>query len=323
MEKIVFDSARLPGDARQRAEQWIEALASGYVRLGADPAPGENFRGQLRIVRLPNCSIGTLGATVQSITRTLADVAIENTDNVVLLVNQGSQVIGIEQDGKSVECPPGAAVLIEQHRPSTIRMAIAQACCIAAVQVARDQVRRECPDYADRLLVPILARSSALQLTRAYIDFLLDTPEGNEPSFARLAGDHVPGLVATILNGSGTTREDPRDVRQGGRVALVLRELDRYFAHPSFSLPMLARRVGVTPRHVQALLADLETSFTDEVTRRRLDCARDMLTSPHHAYKSIIEISGECGFATVSHFHRIFRRAFGMTPGEMRASTNG
>ena len=93
------------------------------MRLGADPTPGENFRGHLGIVKLPNCTIGTLGATVQSIARTPADVAIENTDNVVLFVNQGSQVIGIEQDNKSAECLPGAAVLIEQHRPSTIRMA--------------------------------------------------------------------------------------------------------------------------------------------------------------------------------------------------------
>lgn len=320
MEKIVFDSAKLPGDARQRAEQWIEALASGYVRLGADPVPGETFRGQLGIVKLPNCTIGTLGATVQSITRTPADVAIENTDNVVLFVNQGLQVIGIEQDGRSAECSPGAAVLIEQHRPSTIRMATASACCIAAVQVSRDEVRRECPDYAERLLKPILARSSALQLTRAYIDFLLDTPDGNESSLARLAADQVPGLVAAILDSSGTTCDDPLGGRPGGRVALVLRELDRCFAHPSFSLPMLARRVGVTPRHVQALLAGRDTSFTDEVTRRRLDCARDMLTSPHQGHKSIIEISGACGFATVSHFHRVFRRTFGMTPGEMRAS---
>ena len=320
MEKIVFDSAKLPGDARQRAEQWIEALASGYVRLGADPVPGENFRGQLRIVKLPNCTIGTLGATVQSITRTLADVAIENTDNVVLLVNQGAQVIAIEQSGRSVECSPGAAVLIEQHRPSTIRLA-APSCCIAAVQVPRDQIRRECPDYSERLLVPIVARSSVLQFTRAYIDFLLDTPDGNEPSLARLAADQVPGLVAAILNRNGTTRAGPLDSKQGGRGALVLRELDRYFAHPGFSLPMLARRVGVTPRHVQALLAERETSFTDELTRRRLDCARDMLMSPHQAHRSIIEISGECGFATVSHFHRIFRRAFGMTPGEMRTSS--
>jgi len=33
-----------------------------------------------------------------------------------------------------------------------------------------------------------------------------------------------------------------------------------------------------------------------------------------------MEVSQECGFSTVSHFHRIFRRRFGATPGEMRAS---
>jgi AraC-like DNA-binding protein len=320
MERIIFDSAKLAGDAHLRAEQWIETLASGYVRLSADPAPGDHFKGRLRIAKLAGCAIGTLGATVQSITRTRADVAIENTDNVVLLFNQGSHVIGIEQEDKSTECIPGAAVLIEQCEPSTIRVGASSACCIAAIQVPRDQVRCECPKLPERFLVPILAPSSASLLTRAYIDFLLDTPDRNEPSVARFASSHACGLIAAIVNSDGMIREEPLDGLHAGRTALVLREIDRYFAHPSFSLTMLARRIGVTPRHVQALLAGLETSFTDELTRRRLDCARDMLTSPHQAHKSILEISGECGFSTVSHFHRTFRRNFGVTPGELRAS---
>jgi AraC-like DNA-binding protein len=33
---------------------------------------------------------------------------------------------------------------------------------------------------------------------------------------------------------------------------------------------------------------------------------------------SIIAIAHDCGFSTVSHFHRVFRRHFGTTPGEAR-----
>ncbi|HEY4135493.1 MAG TPA: helix-turn-helix transcriptional regulator, partial [Alphaproteobacteria bacterium] len=82
----------------------------------------------------------------------------------------------------------------------------------------------------------------------------------------------------------------------------------------------LARRLDVTPRYVQLLLAEIETSFTDELTKRRLDRARETLASPHCFHKSIMDISQECGFSTISHFHRIFRRRFGVTPGEVRAS---
>jgi hypothetical protein len=86
VKKLIFDSAEQPGDRRQRMEQWLEALSSGYVRLSANPTSDMHFHGRLKIVQLENASIGTIGGTVQSISRTVADVAIENTNNVVLLL---------------------------------------------------------------------------------------------------------------------------------------------------------------------------------------------------------------------------------------------
>jgi AraC-like DNA-binding protein len=68
----------------------------------------------------------------------------------------------------------------------------------------------------------------------------------------------------------------------------------------------------------QRLLAENQTSFVDEVVRRRLRRARDMLASPRYAHMSIIAIAHDCGFSTVSHFHRVFRRHFGTTPCEAR-----
>src|ERR1700685_113610 len=94
--------------------------------------------------------------------------------------------------------------------------------------------------------------------------------------------------------------------------------IDRGFADPDFSLTALSRRLGVTPRHIQRLLAEHQTSFVDEVMARRLRRARNMLTSQRYAHLSIVAIAHECGFSTVSHFHRAFRHHFGTTPGDMR-----
>ena len=117
MKKTVFDSAELPGNQRQRMERWVESLSSGYVRLGADPAPDMRFRGQLKIVQMENASIGTIDGTVRNISRTAADVAFENTNNVVLLFNGGSHVLAIEQKGRTMDCVSGGAILIEQCEP--------------------------------------------------------------------------------------------------------------------------------------------------------------------------------------------------------------
>ncbi len=319
---IVFDSDGLLGNRQQRTEQWIEALSSGYVRLGADPAPGLQFRGRLKIIRLAEASIGTLEGTVQNITRTAADVAIENTDNVVLLLNQDSHAVAVEQRGRCAECHPGGAVLIEQCEPSAIRVAPSETCNIVALQVPREQIRQYCRQLPDRFVTAFVPSSSALSLTRSYIDFLLDLSASAEASspFMKLASGHIADFVASIVDLNGVIDREQLRGLHAGRCAMVLRILDRHFIDPDFSLTALAGRLGVTPRYVQMLLAEAETSFIDELTHRRLDRARDMLTSSVYSHKTILDVSQECGFSTVSHFHRVFRRRFAMTPGEMRTA---
>ncbi|HTZ01683.1 MAG TPA: AraC family transcriptional regulator [Xanthobacteraceae bacterium] len=321
MKKILFDSGSLAGDQRQRTAQWIDALSSGYVRLRADPIPETPFAGRLRIARLASASIGTIEGTVRNILRTAADVAIENTDNIVLLLNHDSQAIMIEQNGKAAECAPGGAVLIEQCEPSTIRVPAPNVCNIAAVQAPREQLRRECPNLMERLRAPIFSPSSALSLMSAYADFLLDLPDTADFPFLRLASEHVTGLIAAIVGADGDACEHVLPGLRAGRFATIARELDRHFTRADFSLTSLAQRLGVTPRYVQMLLSEADTSFVSELTRRRLNHARHMLTSLRYAHMSILDISQECGFSTVSHFHRSFRRHFDMTPGEMRAGT--
>ena len=51
---------------------------------------------------------------------------------------------------------------------------------------------------------------------------------------------------------------------------------------------------------------------------RRLDQARRDLTDPARAALRIIDIAADNGFADVTHFHRVFRQAYGNTPAQLR-----
>ncbi|MEW6450214.1 MAG: helix-turn-helix transcriptional regulator [Pseudomonadota bacterium] len=316
MQKVIFESDEMPGSQRERMERWIETLSSGYVRLSADPVLNSGFSGKLKIVQLHNTTIGTIDGTVRNISRTITDVAIENTDNVVLLLNRGPHTIEVEQKGKKAECVCGGATLIEQCEPSTINMNTSAACNLIAIQAPREQVRRRFPALTDRLLAPMPALPG-LSLTRAYTEFLLNQPDFEDPSLTQLANDHIIDLFASTLCSDG---DDLSHGSKAGRRAMILREMDRGFTEANFSLTVLARKLSVTPRYVQSLLTDVGTSFIEQLTQRRLKRASNLLTSPSHFRMSVLDISQECGFSTVSHFHRIFRRRFHVTPGEMRDS---
>jgi AraC-like DNA-binding protein len=331
MIKIAFNSASLPGDQHLRAEQWIEALSSGYVRLGADPSPGLDFKGRLKIIRLANASIGTLEGTIRNISRTAADVAIENTDNVVLLINQDQHAIRIEQKGRLVDCAAGGAVLIEQCEPSAIHIAASNLCNIAAIQVPRDQVHRYIADLSGRFLRPFAAPTSALLLTRAYVDFLLDAPPPDRKSpFIRFASEHLSDLTAAILDSDEAAESaaivavpEAIETRQGrgvraARLLAIKRDMTQNLGDSSLSLPMIAARHGISPRYVHKLFEDEGTAFTAFLIEQRLARAYEMLADPRYLMQKISAISHDCGFHDLSWFHRTFRRRYGATPSDIR-----
>jgi AraC-like DNA-binding protein len=68
------------------------------------------------------------------------------------------------------------------------------------------------------------------------------------------------------------------------------------------------------------LLSDEETSFQRYVLAERLArCERD-LSSPRLAHRQVGEIAFAWGFNDLSHFGRVFREHYGMSPREWRHS---
>lgn len=315
---IFFDSDDLPGDARLRKERWVDSLCSGYVRLQADAKPDPAFDGKLRIMLLGQTAIGRISGTVQSIARTPTEIAVENTDNAVLLLNASPADMLVEQKGRSIACTAGAAVLIEQCEPSAIKVSPRHNCDFMAIQLPRHHIRRHNENFETRFMRAIPAASSALALTHAYVDTLLRRSDAPGALIPRFAADHIADLVAAAIDPDALCRSEQSLPLRAARFETIRREIDRHFMVPGFSLTALARRIGVSPRYIQALFAEAETSFTDEVTKRRLERAYEMLASPRFAHLTVMDVAHECGFPTVSHFHRIFRRQFNATPGEIR-----
>jgi AraC-like DNA-binding protein len=320
MQRIDFDSMKLPGDPRRRADLWVDALSSGYVRLGADPVPHVPFDGRIKVVRSPQLSLGILTGTVRTIARTPTDVSIENTDNIVVLINQGVKGIRVRQKERELDVTAGGAALIEQCEPSTIAIAESDRCNLLAVQVPRAQVQRHAPRFAERLLKPYVVPWSAITLMRSYVDLLFEVQATSD--FAQSALSGLSSLVGAFVNIDELPSLRSMHGSRVGRIDLVFREIERGIANAGFSLPELARRLRVSTRQVQAVLAEAGTSYTEQVSNRRLDRAREMLLSPVFAGKGVVDISQDCGFKSLAHFHRMFRRRFDMTPGEMRAGVS-
>lgn len=129
--------------------------------------------------------------------------------------------------------------------------------------------------------------------------------------------DEAVAAQSRLKYGANALEEEER--------AELIRRLDafmnetRIYCDPDLSLARLARKMGLSTRHIsQAINAGLAINFSDFVNRYRVDEAVRQLTSDKERARSIIEVQLASGFNTKSNFNRAFKKFTQSTPSEFR-----
>ncbi|MBD2845636.1 AraC family transcriptional regulator [Paenibacillus sp. IB182496] len=85
----------------------------------------------------------------------------------------------------------------------------------------------------------------------------------------------------------------------------------------TLSLSLLARRAAVSPAHFSRVFRQLTgLNVTAYITTKRIVRAKELLARTDDG---IGEIAARCGFESLPHFHRVFKRIVGRTPGSYRS----
>lgn len=102
---------------------------------------------------------------------------------------------------------------------------------------------------------------------------------------------------------------------------LWMREILHYIAlHPGSDLGLaaLAEQASVTGAHFSRVFKQLTSmNVTDYVNAKRIVQAKELLMETDDNMGTIAE---RCGFESLPHFHRVFKRITGLTPGAYRRS---
>lgn len=123
----------------------------------------------------------------------------------------------------------------------------------------------------------------------------------------RLLGSVSPG--ARVANPG---RIDPAEMRE-----LIDAVVDEHLSDVGFSITDVARHLSVSRRTLYNHFSGSGETLGDTLRRRRLNHACEGLTRRPNL--SVTEIALSCGFASPSHFARVFKSEFGMSPSEFRS----
>jgi AraC family L-rhamnose operon regulatory protein RhaS len=97
------------------------------------------------------------------------------------------------------------------------------------------------------------------------------------------------------------------------RVEAVVKDLEESFFE-EWNIGRASTQAGLSRRHFSQLFKIVEGStFLEKLTELRLAYAARLLEKKTH---TIIGVAFSCGYNDLSHFYRLFRRRFGVPPGE-------
>ena len=100
--------------------------------------------------------------------------------------------------------------------------------------------------------------------------------------------------------------------------------IDLHISDPALTAPKVAASCGMSLRYLHLIFRDNPTTFDNKTFRRylrdvRLERARQWLLDEGSRLRSIAWIAYKCGFASDTHFSRVFHERFGESPSQVRA----
>lgn len=108
--------------------------------------------------------------------------------------------------------------------------------------------------------------------------------------------------------------------KQLARIQPALQLFERRYHDPALCVWELAKAASISEVHLRKLVNRVFGSGVVQlINRRRLDRARQLLNETDLGLKEVADASG---FASMSLFHRLFRRHFGITPDGYRQRLN-
>jgi AraC-like DNA-binding protein len=225
------------------------------------------------------------------------------------LVARGVEVV--REGGRQLALTAGDVVLWDGLQPTEVE--IIEPFYKRTLMFPRDRVMAVCPRLGEQDAFPPLDRSGPARLLVRFVNALaVELPQLDPAARAAAASaalELLRGAVEPTLPASrATTRAAMR--------AEIRRYVRTHLQDTTLGPAAIARAYSMSVRALHALFEDADESVAGLVRHERLARCIEDLQQPNGG--SVTEIAFRWGFSDAAHFSRLFKRAFGVTPSEIR-----
>jgi len=302
------------GDIKQRLDSWSEILAATHLAFevhATDRTPGD-FRGTVTRRPIGDLMLVDCAASPFLGHRSRAVMSAEAKHEEILgfqLVCKGIETVS--EGARGLALTPGNVVLWDGQQPTDVE--IVEAFHKRTLLFPRDRVLAVCPRLAELKALPPLEDNGPARLLVRYMNALaLEQPKLETAAGFAAANAALELLRAAVEPSVPTSRAAAREAMR----AEIRRYARTHLQDPELGPASIARAYSISVRALHALFEDVDASVAGLVRSERLARCLEDLQRPNGG--SVTDIAFRWGFCDAAHFSRVFKRAFGATPSDVR-----
>ncbi|MFH8255667.1 AraC-like ligand-binding domain-containing protein [Streptomyces roseolus] len=315
LDNIRFTTDAVP--AARRRTYWREALATTFGAVDI-AVPDEVRSGTIRMAPLGRVQAVTVESDPQTARRTRSLIASsDNEDFVVvkLLTRGGARV---EQDARDSAVHPGQLFVYDMARP--IRMALPEPFETKSLVLPRSVLGLGESDLCRITASPLGSDTALGGLLVPFLSRLVDTADVCPEPVGELVTRNVVDLLTVLADEQRGA--DATDSPQGVRVLMtrIRAHINANLADPDMTPATVARAHHISVRYLHKLFEGEGVTVSRWIQRRRLEECRRALARRNAAGVTVAGVAHRWGFTSASHFSRVFREVYGLTPADWRDS---
>ncbi|MDX1915109.1 MAG: helix-turn-helix domain-containing protein [Methylophilus sp.] len=294
---------------------WLqEMICQEYTRVEVTPPADGSLFNETTFYNWESLRLSVIkshGLTIEKLAR---EPCYHSQDNYLAVVLLSGQYL-LEQSGREVFLEPGDMTIYDATIPHRIHSSIGFNKLIVSIPraVMRDRIAgvEHCTalQVSGKTGVGAVA-TQLIQSTASQVEYM------RAGEFSALSEQSLDLLTLALT----TVRPQNFYLSRSRSLSLRLVKdfIERHLADSSLDTAMIATGTHLSPRYINDLFSDENTSLMRYVWMRRIErCHRDIISMPSH---HVSAIAFKWGFNNMSHFSRAFKQKFGVPPSALRPS---
>ncbi len=314
MTQIVsFSTAGL--DPRRKLSAWNECANESFSPLVSDPVDIHTFNGSIARTVIGDLTLADVYSEAQIVRHSRVHVTRTRSPLFFLHLQLEGESLS-RQDGHDAHLQAGDFTLCDSTRnyeiifPGTNRMLV--------LGIPEAQLRRQIASPECMVAIPM---QSSTGIRGLFSRFLRSYWVECRRELDDASAGRVTTAIMDLLGAAYADVPCPRSGRSSLATAHRLRIINYIESHlhePDLTPGKIAAACRITPRYLYHLSKNQEETVARYILRRRLEvCARALIAEAQRG-RTVTEIAFDHGFNSPTHFGRVFRAKFGLTPREYR-----